>query len=354
MSNFILQELRGLPFDNYAQIQLEQTIDEVYYLGLSPEALELRNQDQVVQREFRSKPYIPILTVPQLWLWRFDNYVISSFAFAEQWDSSSAFFYSKSIHQKHETPDLYMGLVLAHHINAFSKESGFKNVKFSPTLDIFEAAMLSVLSDVDKYLREQHLTAFDINMEGDFIHRISNIRSELVMIQGVLNQQKEVLTLLLDDPNRNMPEHEDRLIKNKWASIYEAKDIIKHQFRRTEKINRDAERIEKVIQDKLNLTRTAVSMNAANASIAEARQSKLLSVIVLSFTIITFIFTFISFLATLLALDIDTFSSIKYTPSIPVDTNGPSEVYSGRKVAGIFSMSYLFFFFFPASNHTIH
>ncbi|KAI6085166.1 hypothetical protein F4821DRAFT_241298 [Hypoxylon rubiginosum] len=232
-------------------------------------------------------------------------------------------------------PDVFIGQVLAHHINAFDGVTAYENASFPPTLDVFETAVVSVLSDVDEYVREQHSTVIDINEEAKFIHRISDIRSELIMIQDVLDQQKKVLTLFLEDPTRDTDTAE-YINEYKWAPICEARSKIEDQFNRTKKIDRDADRIEKVIQDKLNLTRTAASMNAANASIAEARQSKLLSVVVLSFTIITIIFTPISFLATLFALDIDTFSGVKYNPSVSGNVDGTSDMYSGGKMAGIF------------------
>ncbi|KAL8916071.1 MAG: hypothetical protein Q9208_008725 [Pyrenodesmia sp. 3 TL-2023] len=107
--------------------------------------------------------------------------------------------------------------------------------------------------------------------------------------------------------------------------------------KRTQKIDGDAVRMQQKIQDTLNLKRTAASMDQANASIKEARESKLLSLVVIGFTIITLIFTPLSFLASLFALNIDAFSSLKYTPVGGDSSSGSSsDIFSGGKMAGIF------------------
>ena len=133
---------------------------------------------------------------------------------------------------------------------------------------------------------------------------------------------------------------------NDWASVHTATQLISDYRERTRKIDEDAQRIDQVVQNKLNLKRTAASMEDARQSVAEARQSKLLSIVVLGFAIITIIFTPISFLAALLALDIDTFDGIKYTPVSTDTANGSdsqaSAVFSGKKMAALFG-KFLFY-----------
>ena len=336
----------GWPMKNYNRIQLERTLDEAYYPGLSEEVLKELNRDQIVMKalpvksdEPKNDSETPILTVPQLWLWRLDNFVVSAYPSAEQLGADK--FYNGLKAPKTLLPDLHMGHILAHHVRAFNNAYDYGHVHFEPVLNIFETAMMQVQSEVNIYMKV-HGTKLDIDKEADFIHNISDIRNEIVMIQDVLNQQEKVLTAFLADPTLdglNSPGNSKEK-GNNWGPIHTARQLILDYRKRTQKIDEDAQRIDQVIQNKLNLKRTASSIEDARQSIAEARQSKLLSIAVLGFTIITIIFTPISFLATLLALDIDTFDGIKYTPvstdTAKTDDSRASAVFSGKKMAGLF------------------
>ena len=181
------------PREEYNHIQLERTLDEAYYTGLSEEALKDLNTDQVIMRALTSKldnrksdSEIPILTVPQLWLWQFGNVVVSAYASAEQ--SKPGRFYGTSSSPVTLSPDLHIGLILAYHVKAFNCAYENESVHFEPVLNIFETAMMQVQSEVNTYMK-LHRTRLDIDKEADFIHNISDIRSEIAMIQYVLNQQ---------------------------------------------------------------------------------------------------------------------------------------------------------------------
>ncbi|KAI1118646.1 hypothetical protein F5Y14DRAFT_399275 [Nemania sp. NC0429] len=339
---------QGPIFDDNNQIHMVRTLDEAYYPGLGARALKLRNEDQVVRREFKELPLI--LTVPQAWIWRLDNIVVSAFTSDRQPLPDSWLCTPRKEDITTNMPTMQTAEFLANQVTLFDHESCFGDVRVPPVLNIFEGAAVSILSEVDEYMRGQQPSGLDINKEAQFVHRISDLRSELAMIQDVLDQQRHVLTLFLND-SLAAPDDRPSDLTEEGIAPYKAKLLdtltkIGNARLRTEKIDRDAQRIEQVIQDKLNLKRTAASMEAANASIKEARESKMLSVIVLGFTIITLIFTPISFLTALFALDIDTFSSIKYTPEPPSnpntgnlmnrDSSTPSPVFSGRKMAGIF------------------
>ncbi|KAF2492474.1 hypothetical protein BU16DRAFT_620836 [Lophium mytilinum] len=330
-------------------IHMARTLDEAYYPGLGPDALKKRNEDQVVSRDFDgsvrpgSTEHLPILLVPQLWLWSMENFVVSAFASGEQTAANEYFqnsFYDytdyedgrvmesfrNSFHtpgQFTSSPNLRMCLIMASRIKAFGTEYENGNERFPPTLNIFETAVVSVLSDVDDYMRNE---VVDVQREGEFIHIISDIRDELVMIQDVLNQQEDVMNSCLGSGRSGDPE---------WREVDDARDMILAYRKRTEKIDGDAARVQQVIQDKLNLKRTAASMDQALASIKEARESKLLSLVVIGFTIITLIFTPLSFLVGLFALDIDTFGGLKYTPNGSKLSTGNSSSNSSSDVFSV-------------------
>ncbi|KAJ2998781.1 hypothetical protein NUW58_g223 [Xylaria curta] len=82
--------------------------------------------------------------------------------------------------------------------------------------------------------------------------------------------------------------------KKKWNQVKRSKNMIKKYQKRVKKIDEDAERVEKQIQDQLNLKRTY-------ASIQDARASLILGTAVAGFTIITIIFAPLAFVTALFA-----------------------------------------------------
>ena len=148
------------------------------------------------------------------------------------------------------------------------------------------------MSSVDEYMGPDNSETPDINKEREFMHDISDIRSELIMINEILLEQERIMTSII----KNAPgeENDDRY----WGEVKYAMKQLKSYQDRIKKIDRDAERIEKIIQDQLNLKRTF-------ATIRDTRTSLLLGTAVIGFTIVTIIFAPIAFMATLFALPID-------------------------------------------------
>ncbi|KAF2666108.1 hypothetical protein BT63DRAFT_427903 [Microthyrium microscopicum] len=346
---------------------MERTLDEAYYPGLGREILKLRNKDQVVTRSVKSQmlrergqetiKLSPIVLVPQLWLWRLDDIVVSAFPERENislWHTEAPRSLYMNPVVETVSPDLQLGLIIAYHVEEFANGYQNLNVTFPPVLNIFETEVVSILSEVDNYMRVSKSSLPNIEVESGFMHDISDIRDELAMIQDVLSQQEDVLADLVDDadPTRNITSEEmfcklmaDGNVDKEhspssaqfdqeaalWERVHHAQKSLVQYRKRIEKIDRDAERLQQLVQSKLDLKRTFASMQQAETSIQEARDSKLLSLVVIGFTIVTIIFTPLSFMVGLFALDIDQLSGLKRSDE------GGTDVYSGSTLAGIFS-----------------
>ena len=363
-------------------VHLERALDQAYYLGLNAEDFQDRNNDQAVSRKFKkgnltADEKIPILMVPQLWLWAVGGIIISAYSLTE----SSQFSDGENNQDGSQkwsprAPNIdqeaQLGLTIANQIEHFGEECVLKGVKFPAPLDVFETSVVSVLSDVNSYMKTTKPGEIDYHKEREFLHVLSDIRSELVMIQDILEQQKEVLDSLLNDRPEAKAAKEDDLsigdavdrliterLKDKlptgaesapvptnatkskvkppsrqpsdpiippwaippWAKVEKSQITLARYQRRVMKIDADAERVEKAIQDKLHLKRT-------HASITDAHSSLLLSKAVIGFTIITIIFAPLSFLTALFALNIDGFERLQL--------KGQGNVYSSRKMGAIF------------------
>lgn len=197
------------------------------------------------------------------------------------------------------------------------------NGGFTPTLDIFERSVGRIVQEVDAYIDPKNLSRPNIEKEHDFMFRTADMREELFMIQHILEQQFEIVDSIIEDfenkdpeikelisPYSDLPARKteddarDRLIlqdKNNWERVKDSRSTINRYQKRAKKIDADAERLEKRIQDQLNLKRTHVS-------ISDAHTGLLLSTAVIGFTVITVItviFAPLAFMTALFALPID-------------------------------------------------
>ena len=77
---------------------------------------------------------------------------------------------------------------IVNQIENFGKKFDIEGIQFPSPLDIFEIEVVSVLSDVDKYVDETTPSSIKFKKERNFLHILSDIRSELVMILYVLEQ----------------------------------------------------------------------------------------------------------------------------------------------------------------------
>jgi hypothetical protein len=338
----------------FKTIHLERTLDETSYPGLNPNLLSKRNVDQVVTRELIKTPgtqeesthtETPILLVAQLWLWRIDNIILSAHSLTPSSEHNGfPYLANPPPHSPDDdarcdwnllthtlVPDLLLGVVIAGHIRRFDEEYDRGGVTFLPTLEIFDSAVASILSNTDDYLSTDSVSKLDIGKEMTFLHRISDIRNEIAMIQEVLDQQDEILGSLMDDIHRQRIKDDQPELKQEeraWDVMNQAKDLLKKYIKRTVKIDRDAERIEKAVLDKLNLKRT-------HASIQDAHNSVILGAAVIGFTVVTIIFTPLSFLVGLFALPVDQFAGIKGKK------DGNADILKGKYLAAVFGMHLL-------------
>ncbi|KAI4870266.1 hypothetical protein F4820DRAFT_443385 [Hypoxylon rubiginosum] len=344
----------GFPKD---VIQYERTLDETYYPGLHHKILDARNRDQVVSRE-RPEPsghrlsddmQVPILMVPKLWLWRIDKHVLTAYSNVSKIpevrpttrskirDADAYYTFQDptnlGLQAYTQASGIGIGLIIAQCISQFGKPQA--RSRFNPPLDYYETGVVRILSDVEAYTDPDESSPPDGKKDHMFMHRIADIREELVMIQEVLRQQREILLKLIEDverfelpkaigtklrdedptkskkPESHLDGYRETEEWEKWEEVKLSVLRLDEYQTRINKIDRDAERVEKVIQDQLNLKRTY-------ASISDARTGLILSAAVIGLTIITIIFAPIAFMATLFALPLDNLLGNQ------VQVNGPN------------------------------
>lgn len=152
------------------------------------------------------------------------------------------------------------------------------------------------------------------------------------MILDILDQQEKVLDDLLkdalDDSNARRtrdeadPKDRSNLFEKDWEKVRMAKVRLEQYRKCIAKIDRDADLIEKSVQEQLNLKRTYAAMK-------DAHNSVVLGAAVIGFTLVTIIFTPLAFLTSLYALPIDSVVKHQYQ-------DGDSNVYSGKYIGRIF------------------
>ncbi|CAN9243934.1 unnamed protein product [Alternaria alternata] len=307
-------------------ICLDRTLDEAYFPGMDEMFFDKRNIDQVVSRVWRrsSDPSnsskdadttrAPILMVPQMWLWQYESVLLSAYS-SKQVSGRIAVFSSKDGWQtprffgdmSEPTPsvELQMGLVIANQVFEFGEEHDQEDEgsRFRSALQMFEVAVVTTLSDVQRYLDGEQDT---LTMKGqkkkerDFIHIMSDIHSELDMISAVLQQQAKIMNKFLRE-TRRLQQAATGQEKKGWALVKEAHALINEYESRILKIHRDADRVDKTIESYLDLKRTY-------ASIEDTRNGLVVGIAASAFALVTVIFTPLSFMTSLLALPVDHFA----------------------------------------------
>jgi hypothetical protein len=254
---------------------LERTLDEAFYPGLSHEALDKRNRDQIIsqskeishskdnfvrydEREKNageSDGTALILMVPQVWLYKLGNVVISACRMPRETIADSIM--DRPMIYKSRTRDaklghkpdagIHLGLIITSFVDRLGMSYTDQRVHHPPPLDLFETRVVELLSEVRSYISvppggKFTFSGLEYRRERYFMHVISDIRSELAMIQHVLEQQERILKQFLDD-------REAESVKKwaeKWAPVERSQETIQEYMRRIEKIDGDAGRIEKV------------------------------------------------------------------------------------------------------------
>ncbi|KAH4159986.1 hypothetical protein HBI24_170160 [Parastagonospora nodorum] len=312
--------------DNAARCKVHtaRTLDEAYYPGISEAALRERNDDQVVSepRQTRKKMKgFPILIVPQLWLWKLGNTIISAHEYEED-----------AMHTNElevvEDQYLQMGIFMANRVEQFRHGQDFGSFDSLSTLDVFEQRVVSVLTDVMAYTKTTTRKDIDYKTEVELLYRLSDCRSELAMIQHILAQQKDIMQKLLKKRDESQYRSE-ATFSHSWADVQKALKSLDEYQTRTEKIDGDAERIEKTSQDLLNLKRTFASVEDSHASV-------LISTAAIGFAVVTIFFTPLAFLTALFALNMNSFDRLRVGNSGGDSTPKKDLAYHGGKMAGIF------------------
>jgi hypothetical protein len=196
-------------------VHLERTLDEAYYPALTATDFEDRNTDQVVYRRYADQASaneehmpVPLLMVPQLWLWKFGDAIVSACAMTpSKWvdrDPSDASNHPGLTHISSSlNPDVCMGELIADQIRRFGEATVQEGVSFPPTLDIFETSVVSVLSNVDLYMKTTQPGDIDYFKEREFGHILADIRSELSIIDHILQEQLDIVVALLRERSKS-------------------------------------------------------------------------------------------------------------------------------------------------------
>lgn len=355
-------------YANECLMHLERTLDEAYFPGLAREELSARNADQIASRSYvGGKTDLPIVIVPQLWLWHFNDCLISAHGLpreSEGWvfdpvrglwgtpdyTGSPRYIMAKLIYRYvksfgSEGTELSISITSTGKIYSEMKVQTEQKMKLKrdpmvdqsrskdpksekrtaatvsgnelksgdeikpptetpPTLDLFERQTVQVLSNVKKYMNETKRNQILYQEERGFHHDLSDCRSELAMIQYILDQQTEILIAFRADVEKEIEgDSPDAKLKQTMMLIDEATMILQGYDRKIRKIDGDAEGIEKNVQDLLNLKRTFAGVQDSHASV-------LLGLAAGAFAVVTIIFAPLAFLTALFALRVQGFESL--------------------------------------------
>lgn len=362
-------------------IHVERTLDEYFFLGLNGEELNQRNDEQIVSRKWKKenvevevektkqnhekkeeqnpvdKRDMPILVVPQIWLWRFSNVIVS----AHSIDLPSNTFARRGDYIipniSHPLDATYqVGLCIADYIQTLGEglEASGTRKRVAPPLEHYESTVEGISRLVRAAIHDRR--DIDLEEEVQLLRDLSDCRAELAMIQRVLDEQKQVLeafikykdglpqgtkatgmekTALAASKNSEQDQNVvkdggelDVAQKSDWQLIENSRTRLRSYQDRVRAITATAERTESDVQTILDCRRAHASMKDATASV-------ILSLAAVVFAIITILFTPLAFLVGLFALDIHGFDRLRVSPTDSDDDSKGSLEYESWKMAGI-------------------
>lgn len=288
---------------------LPLTLDEYCNLALDDDTLDVLNNDQVLVRSARRqqrqdqsrgsdagkkrKPQIRVLMVHQAWVYRFGEHRVFAFPDIVMQEPTIL-----NILSRKSGPVLELLLLLSAFVNLFETPIGLPK----PVLDIFEESISFLSRDVDTYFKkkpkEQEEAADD---EKKYFHEISDIRGELAMIREVISQQQQVwkdlsaeLTSRWSNKSRMAEGHTNETAETARIVTKTSKQLQRFQDR-IERADKDAERVQNLIPQYLELKRSYTAMK-------ESHYTALLGAAVFDFSVVTIIFTPMAFVVALLAV----------------------------------------------------
>lgn len=167
-------------------------LEEAYFPDLKRDDLMTRNAGQVVSRQYeKAEEHLkPLLVVPQLWLWRTGNFIVSAHGINLQSKRFRGFaprgveeVGSKILSYEKVDTEIQTGLIVAEYIRSFGEEQVLEEWLKVPTkLDLFESQVVSILLAVKDYTKETKRDEIIFKKEESFHENLSDFRSELYII----------------------------------------------------------------------------------------------------------------------------------------------------------------------------
>ncbi|GAW25118.1 putative ankyrin repeat-containing domain [Rosellinia necatrix] len=287
---------------------IEVTLDEYCNPTLGSTLLQQRNNDQVVTRYIKRQRLEGrvtgnhLVTVSQLWCWKIGSKLMFSGNKAVQYHVQQALY--------HDDHDIYIGRILSFLIDRLDQPHTFGLTE--PIFSIFSRSISVVAEDVNRYVDSTTFGDIDIQEERKLLHNINDIREEIAMMETVLFQQEEIWKeFTYNTWPQFWPDGENGRFKSPfnhgngdvevWREISKPQSQFSKYRKRFQKLDEDAERVERHILVQLDLKQK-------HAALKETHTTTVMSASVVGFTVITVIFTPLSFLTSLFALPVDHFS----------------------------------------------
>ncbi|KAI1380966.1 hypothetical protein F4677DRAFT_405243 [Hypoxylon crocopeplum] len=289
---------------------IEVTLDEYCNPGLGAAVLARRNKDQVLTRYGRSKrprsvkstvgdDSLKLITVPQLWCWKIGSEFVLS---------GLRSLFPRSYAVPYGDCDKAIGRILSLVVDRFDRPSMPELPE--PILSVFSKSISAVAEEVNEYTSSTEFDNISIEREKRFLHDINDIREEIAMMETVLFQQEEIWKEFTyntwpefwpdGEDGRFRPPFNDANDGDIWREIAKPQSQFPKYRKRFQRLDEDAERVERHIFVQLDLKQK-------HAAIKEAHTATVMSAAIVGFTVITIIFVPLSFLTSLFALPIDQF-----------------------------------------------
>lgn len=301
----------------YRNVHVRRTLDASYFLGLSGERLkerEKKNSD--IRRDLPAESQM-LLGVSHLWLWKFNNIVITALPRRNPENAPRSDLFNHTLstlrklswsERRELSSDHLAAWILSECINRLDRPTmaGLPE----PIFSFLSNSASQTLKEFQEYVNNDRLDGTDSHRERHFMNVVRFIRDRCTMLKNILLHQELIWGSFSNNFKGSLKEtfHDNEPFARIYTKIKRAEEDIGTFKKLMERITDETRRVERDILTQLDLKNKTASLKQARTSVGIAYA-------VVGFAVITAIFTPLLFISSLLALPYDYFQSHQYNHS---------------------------------------
>ena len=307
-------------------VHVQRNLDMSYFVGLNTTQLKMR------ERKTLSEKLHAItnehLLIPQLWLWSFENVVITA---SPREKPRKSHLFDHTLSRLRDAGSAAREGMKIDHLAVWLLSECVHRLdppcmadRSDPFLSWLGNRIAETSDKVDQYMTNTSIENMKIKTEQGYIETIGMLRGYLPKLKNIIIQQQRVWDLQAVDFKDKAENASNQETVGRIRGITRRPDTDFASFHdRIRRLGEDAEFVEKYILAELDL-------KSKHASLRTSRYSTVIGLLAFTFAVVTIIFTPLSFLTSLLALPVTRFQDHQFNHTSSASGNTVVAYKSGK------------------------